>query len=215
MLFTSLKVAVLSLLAANAAAKTIQINAGGNGKDFSPSSVTAAKGDVIEFHFLKSLHNVAAGDFAKACSPLTTGGFYSGFIQPKSGGPTVFQVTVNSTDPIFYYCSVGNHCQDGMVGVVNPTSNLTLDKYASSAKSASSNISPDALYGGKLIQASDVTASASSTASSSPSSTSGNGASSTTGNSPTQTKATGAAGQLSVSLLAIAGVAAGAAAFAM
>ncbi|POR38841.1 Uncharacterized protein TPAR_00962 [Tolypocladium paradoxum] len=195
--FTSLKVAVLSLLAANAAAKTIQIKVGENGNSFSPSSVTADKGDVIEYHFLKSTHDVVAGDFTKACSPLTAGGFYSGAIQPQGSNPSVFQVTVNSADPIFFYCSVASHCQGGMVGVVNPTSDKTLDTYSNTAKSASSNISPDAPFGGKLVSASDVTAPASST----------------TGSSPTQTKAASAAGHLSASLLAIAGVAAGAAAF--
>ncbi|KND92838.1 hypothetical protein TOPH_02825 [Tolypocladium ophioglossoides CBS 100239] len=207
MQFTSLTVAVLSLLAANAAAKTIEIKVGDNGKDFSPNSVTADKGDTIEYHFIKSKHSVVAGDFTKGCSPLTPGGFYSGDVQPKGSDPSVFQVTVNNTDPIFFYCAVANHCQSGMVGVVNPTSDQTLDKYTSSAKSASSNVSPNAPYGGRLLQASGATASASSATSST--------TSSTTGSSPTQTKAAGAAGHLSASLLAIAGVAAGAAAFLM
>lgn len=81
-----------------------------------------------------------------------------------------------------------------MVGVVNPSSDQTLEKFTSSAKSASSNVSPDAPFGGTLVKSTST--------------------SSTTGSSPTQTKA-GAAGHLSASLLAIAGVAAGAAAFLM
>lgn len=87
MQFTSLTAAVVSLLAANAAAKTIQIKVGGNGLDFSPNSVKADKGDVIEYHFLKNKHSVVAGDFTKGCSPQTPGGFYSGTID--ASGSTV------------------------------------------------------------------------------------------------------------------------------
>lgn len=52
-----------------------------------------------------------------------TGGFYSTFIIPPSDtgtSPTTFIVTVNNTDPIWFYCSEYMHCQLGMAGVVNP-----------------------------------------------------------------------------------------------
>jgi uncharacterized cupredoxin-like copper-binding protein len=32
----------------------------------------------------------------------------------------VFTVTVNDTNPIWFYCGVPTHCQAGMVGVINP-----------------------------------------------------------------------------------------------
>lgn len=35
-----------------------------------------------------------------------------------------------------------------MVGVVNPSSDQTLDKYKSAAKSSKDNVSPDSPYGG-------------------------------------------------------------------
>lgn len=72
--------------------------------------------------------------------------------------PSVFQVNVTTTDPIFFYCSVGNHCKDGMVGVVNPSSDKTVDTFRSSAKSAGGNISPDAAFGGTLVKPSEGTA---------------------------------------------------------
>jgi hypothetical protein len=45
-------------------------------------------------------------------------------------------VTVNDTQPIWFYCSRASHCASGMVGVVNaPTnSNKTLDAYKAAAK---------------------------------------------------------------------------------
>ncbi|PHH90223.1 hypothetical protein CDD83_4228 [Cordyceps sp. RAO-2017] len=190
MLYSSLKLAVLSLLAAGSAAKTVRIDVGRSGKTFSPDSVTADRGDTLEFHFSGSKHSVVAGDFDKACSPLASGGFYSGTLQAKGDDPSVFQVNVTSTDPIFYYCSVGNHCKDGMVGVVNPSQDRTLDKFRSNAKSAGGNVSPPAPFGGKAIKPSESTATAS-------------------GAGP---RPTNAAGHLTAPLVALGGAAVGAAA---
>lgn len=61
---------------------------------------------------------------------------------------------VNNTDPMAFYCTVASHCQSGMVGVVNPSSSNSLDKYKSSAKSASANKAPPAMFGGKMVQSS-------------------------------------------------------------
>jgi hypothetical protein len=36
-----------------------------------------------------------------------------------------FLLTINSTDPIYYYCGQVGHCQAGMVGVINPPCNAT------------------------------------------------------------------------------------------
>ncbi|KAM4064994.1 hypothetical protein HRG_004660 [Hirsutella rhossiliensis] len=156
MQYTTLKLAVLSLLAANAAAKTIRVDI--NGKTFSPDNVKADRGDMVEFHFSKSKHSVVAGNYDKACSPVGSGGFYSGTVQAKGDEPSVFRVNVTTTDPIFFYCSVGNHCKDGMVGAVNPSSDKTVDKFRSAAKSAGGNISPDAAFGGTLVKPSEGTA---------------------------------------------------------
>ena len=75
--------AILCLLTAKAVAKTIRIDVGSSGKSFSPDTVTADKGDVLEFHFSKSKHSVVAGDYDKGCSPQSQGGFYSGMLQAK------------------------------------------------------------------------------------------------------------------------------------
>ncbi|KAK9442960.1 uncharacterized protein G6M90_00g089920 [Metarhizium brunneum] len=155
MLFTAVKVAAFSALAAQASAKTIRIDVGKDGLTFSPDSVTAANGDMLEYHFYKQ-HSVAMGDFANGCRPAAQGGFFSGVMRTSGNGENdqVFQVMVNNTNPMAFYCTVASHCQNGMVGVVNPSSTDSLDKYTSTAKSASTNQAPPAVFGGRMAQGS-------------------------------------------------------------
>ena len=35
-------------------------------------------------------------------------------------GRLTYTVMIKDTNPVWYYCSQGKHCQDGMVGVINP-----------------------------------------------------------------------------------------------
>ncbi|KJZ75717.1 hypothetical protein HIM_04874 [Hirsutella minnesotensis 3608] len=184
MQFLSLKLAALSLLAASSAAKTIRIDVGSGGKRFSPDSVTAERGDIVEYYFSGSKHSVVASDFDKACSPVSAGGFYSGTVQAKGDEPSVFRVNVTTTDPIFFYCSVGKHCKDGMVGAINPSGDKSLDKFRSNAKGAGGSSSPPSVFGGQLVKPSE-------------------------GSAP---KPVGAAGSTRASFILLGGVAAGAAA---
>lgn len=57
---------------------------------------------------------------------------------------------VNSTDPMFLYCSVAKHCQNGMVAAVNPTKDMTLSKYMDVTGDADENMSPPKVYGGTV-----------------------------------------------------------------
>lgn len=66
-----------------ATAKTIAIKA--ENLYFEPSNITAAVGDILEFHFGPNNHSVVMGDQAKPCQPAATGGFYSGFLPASSG----------------------------------------------------------------------------------------------------------------------------------
>lgn len=65
-------------------------------------------------------------------------------------------MTVNSTDPIFFYCSQAGHCGTGMVGAVNPSSSQTLDAFRSAAQGKSSS-SPANVFGGQVGPASGST----------------------------------------------------------
>jgi len=60
----------------------------------------------------------------------------------------VFKVTVNSTDPIYYYCSVGMHCANGMVAAVNPATDKTVASFKTASKGKTSKRPTGAPYGG-------------------------------------------------------------------
>lgn len=118
MLYKSITSATILLACASAA--QIDVDVGEDGLVFDPSTVTAAAGDTVAFHFYPRDHSVVQSTFDSPCKPMS-GGFYSGYIPSTSGeAKSVFVVTVNNTDPIWFYCSQGSHCQDGMVGVINP-----------------------------------------------------------------------------------------------
>jgi len=146
---------ILSLLAlaATATAATIEIDVGEDGNlAFDPNSVTAAVGDVLEFHFYSGSggHSVVESTFQSPCVPGSST-FFSGYIPGDDDGTTVFRVDVTSTDPIFFYCSLDHHCQAGMVGVVNPTSAESLAAYKQAAAGVSAGSAPSAPEGGTLV----------------------------------------------------------------
>lgn len=61
----------------------------------------------------------------------------------------MFRVTVNTTEPLFYYCSVGAHCPNGMVAAVNPTADLTVAAYKAAAKGKTAT-RPTGVFGGEF-----------------------------------------------------------------
>lgn len=170
MLFTSLAVATLSAVAS---AKTIRIDVGQSGLTFTPHDIKASVGDILEFHYHPKNHSVVAADFATPCRPKAEGGFYSGFFPTASGeNENVFQVEVNNTTPIWFYCSqtVLNHCGAGMVGVVNAntSSTKTFETFQAAAKKVTTNESPSTgnSFGGKILAAPSSTTSGSASATS-------------------------------------------------
>lgn len=151
---TAFATAAVLGLASQACAETIKIDVGANGFTFTPDSVTAKVNDILEFHFHPINHSVVMGDFANPCQPAKTNAFFSGFMPVSSGeGSEVFQVTVNDTSPLVFYCAQNtfDHCISGMSGVVNPNSTLTLDAYQKAAKNAKNASNPSAPAGGRLV----------------------------------------------------------------
>ncbi|RSM12273.1 hypothetical protein CDV31_006378 [Fusarium ambrosium] len=145
-------------LACLASAETIKVTATSDNK-FDPDEVKAEKGDIIEFHFEPKNHSVVAGDYRYPCSPLDVGtGFFSGFVPTDDGtADKVFRVTVNDTEPLPFYSSQGKECPNGMVGIINPSENKTLDEYKKEAAKLSSGVSPGrTVVGGKLVDADDA-----------------------------------------------------------
>ncbi|KAF1847495.1 Cupredoxin [Cucurbitaria berberidis CBS 394.84] len=153
---------------------------------FQPDSIKAAQGDTVTFRFWPKNHSIAQAAFAKPCEPLERG-FWSGFVPTTNAQAAANQTFVyevkNASAPIWFYCSQGQHCQAGMVGVINPpqSGERTLAAFKNSSKAATSNVSPSSTAGtgGKLAENSS-------------SSTSGGPSSSASG----PARSTGAASQL-------------------
>ncbi|KAJ3560957.1 hypothetical protein NPX13_g9122 [Xylaria arbuscula] len=99
---------------------------------FTPNTITANPGDEIVFEFWSRGHSVARSAFGFPCMPyeyiLTDQtGFWSGFMDDVT--PTerpTFSITVNDTEPVFFYCAALDSCKENrMIGVINPNSTWT------------------------------------------------------------------------------------------
>ncbi|KAK0727690.1 hypothetical protein B0T26DRAFT_605630, partial [Lasiosphaeria miniovina] len=135
------------------AAKTIRVSLGS--LVFTPDTVTAAVGNVIEFSFPVN-NSATMSDFDTPCTPAKeAAGFHSGFFATSSRqNKTAFQITVNTTNPIFIYCGFLTHCQNGMTAVVNPNDTQTLEAYRLAAKEVERTIVLDGgAFGGRLVAA--------------------------------------------------------------
>jgi len=112
---------------------------------------------MLEFHFFGSIHTAVQGDFSTPCQmgSLIGSGFDSGPINNKADGSgNVFQVMVQNTNPMWFYCATPTHCQGGMAGVVNPpSSGNSLATYKANAAGTSSSQSVGKVQGGVVIPA--------------------------------------------------------------
>ncbi|KAL9114540.1 MAG: hypothetical protein Q9227_001621 [Pyrenula ochraceoflavens] len=127
---------------------TVQVAKGGF--TFVPDVVLAKKGDVIEFDFFPDNHSVVRAEYGYPCIPYEdTGvdkiGFFSGFhpVDTILPDPPKWTLTINDTDPVFYYCSAPGSCINyGMVGVVNPNATHTLAVQKQLARNSSFMLQP-------------------------------------------------------------------------
>jgi plastocyanin len=117
---------------------------------FIPDTVYALPGEVVQFQFNPKNHSIVQSTFDRPCTPIQqvmankTDAINSGFMPSNGTIKPVYSVMVKDTNPIWAYCSQGNHCQMGMVMVINPpaTGPRNLVAYAAGAKQATANISP-------------------------------------------------------------------------
>ena len=134
-----------------------------NGLNYEPSNVVAQVGDIVQFQFLPKNHTVTQSNFDKPCEPLTdaaTGaitGFNSGFNFAIAEGVNkdVFQIVIEDSKPIWYYCAQtkGNHCQMGMVGAINQNfdSDKTLSVFKESAMKTEATVFNPTVQGGNKV----------------------------------------------------------------
>ncbi|KAL1796676.1 hypothetical protein ACET3X_005216 [Alternaria dauci] len=143
---------------------------------FKPDSLEAAEGDTVTFSFWPKNHSVAQATFANPCQPMQNG-FWSGFVpttDTEAVAPTTFTYEVkNASAPVWFYCTQGQHCQNGMVGVINPPASgpNTLDAFKNASEQATENVSPTSTagFGGNLTE--NGTSTSGSSSSSSPAAT--------------------------------------------
>ncbi|KAL9018801.1 MAG: hypothetical protein Q9185_003887 [Variospora sp. 1 TL-2023] len=112
-----------------------KVTVGGEaGLVFSPSSLVAAPGDMVEFTFMSQNHTLTQSTFPKPCLKMQ-GGADSGFLPNPNNtinpAPSyVFQV--KDTKPAWFYCKQkkpANHCGKGMTFSINPTADKSHEMF--------------------------------------------------------------------------------------
>jgi len=108
---SSSSVAATTTASATSGIATVTVGQGGN-LAFSPNSLTAAVGSVVEFQFYPKTHSVAQAAFATPCEPLAnnTGFFSGGFQTTGTVNETVFAITINDTKRRSSHSNNKNRC---------------------------------------------------------------------------------------------------------
>ncbi|KAF2221363.1 hypothetical protein BDZ85DRAFT_169882, partial [Elsinoe ampelina] len=117
---------------------------------FEPNNLEASIGDTVVFEFYPLNHSVVRADYRYPCIPYEdTGadrrGFFSGFLPISRIGNDMPQwnITINDTAPIFYYCSAPGSCINyGMVGAINPNSSAQVSEQQNLARAANYMLQP-------------------------------------------------------------------------
>ncbi|KAF1358689.1 hypothetical protein EJ07DRAFT_122994 [Lizonia empirigonia] len=173
MLFSTILAAGLAQ-AMTASAATMVVTVAANNKfQFTPNSITAQPGDMVAFNFVAQNHSVASSTANNPCQPAQNA-IFSDF-QPIPGNPNaspnaanagnkgknnnrqasttpMFMVPITDTQPMYIYCSQAQHCQQGMVMVINPPSTDAVTQYQNLAAQANNNVSPSGgISGGTVI----------------------------------------------------------------
>ncbi|KAH8602870.1 hypothetical protein B0O99DRAFT_14393 [Bisporella sp. PMI_857] len=125
---------------------THTIMGGTDGHWLEPETTVADVGDIIEFDLSIG---VARSTFARPCVPIEISsnkqGFWSGFyfFADAHLPSRKFQVTVNDTDPIYFYCTAPGACsKGGAVGSINAVSGETIEHLKEHAITSGEEIFP-------------------------------------------------------------------------
>ncbi|KAL9060727.1 MAG: hypothetical protein Q9162_000431 [Coniocarpon cinnabarinum] len=118
------------------------VNVGRGDFRFDPNTTLAEPGDIITFNFFPTNHSVVRAAYGLPCIPIENSepdveGFASpNFLTQSLSDPPQWNLTVNDTEPIFYYCTaIGSCTPQGMVGVINPNASVSLqDQYDEALK---------------------------------------------------------------------------------
>lgn len=109
---------------------------GSAGLVYTPNSINAAVGDIVQFNFLSKNHTVTQSSFATPCIK-SVGGFDSGFMPNPNNTVSpapMLQFQVTTSTPIWMYCAQKGHCGMGMTFSINPTAAKSQAAFESLAK---------------------------------------------------------------------------------
>ncbi|KAF1926569.1 uncharacterized protein M421DRAFT_422543 [Didymella exigua CBS 183.55] len=122
------------------------IKAGSGGFKFTPQELTnVSVGDIVTFEFYPPDHSVVQAEFGSACVPYSYvdkdhagKGFWTETQWVNTTADiTYHSITINDTQPIFFYCAAPNSCKgELMVGAINPNTTQTLASQIQAAKNA-------------------------------------------------------------------------------
>ncbi|KAL5417030.1 hypothetical protein PMIN04_007904 [Paraphaeosphaeria minitans] len=126
------------------------VKVGAGGFQFEPAELTnVSVGDIVTYEFYPLDHSVARAEYGSACVPYEyTGKDRTGFWSQTQWVETAsdithWNLTVNSTEPIFYYCAAPDSCKGKrMVGAINPNSTQRLDAQIRAAEKADFQVAP-------------------------------------------------------------------------
>ncbi|KJZ78790.1 hypothetical protein HIM_01563 [Hirsutella minnesotensis 3608] len=108
--------------AVSGAAATQTIKVGGpGGLVYSPPNIQMPVGGTVVWEFLSQNHTVTQSSFAKPCEKLE-GGFETGFMPNPNNTvnpPPQVAMQVMTDEPLWFKCSQGKHCAQGMVASIN------------------------------------------------------------------------------------------------
>ncbi|KAI4178944.1 MAG: hypothetical protein LQ346_007310 [Caloplaca aetnensis] len=114
---------------------THMVTVGGDaGLVFSPSSVMAAPGDMVEFTFMSTNHTLTQSTFPQPCVKMQ-GGADSGFLPNPNNTispPPTYMFQVMDTKPTWWYCKQKkptSHCGKGMTFSINPTADKSQEMF--------------------------------------------------------------------------------------
>ncbi|KAJ9247496.1 hypothetical protein C8Q69DRAFT_441521 [Paecilomyces variotii] len=123
-----------------------QVTVGGDaGLVYTPDTIQAAPGDMVQFNFMSKNHTVTQSSFSEPCVAME-GGVDSGFMPNADNTvspPPMMMFQVTSTEPVWMYCRQTGHCGKGMVFSINPTADKSQAAFQAAAMSINGTVSMD------------------------------------------------------------------------